>query len=30
MSFLDLKYFLRYKTCHVANPSRQHMEKIEK
>ena len=30
MSFLDLKYFLKYKTCHVASPKRQHIEKTEK
>jgi hypothetical protein len=30
ISFLDLKYLRRYKTCQVARPNRQHMEKIEK
>merc|ERR1712029_1306697 len=30
ISFFDLKYFLRYRTCQVAKPRRQHIEKIEK
>lgn len=30
MSFLALKYRLRYKTCHVAKPNKQHILNILK
>ena len=30
INFLDLKYFLRQSTCHVAKPNKQHIEKMEK
>lgn len=30
ISFFALKYLLKYNTCQVASPKRQHMENIEK
>jgi len=30
MSFFALKYLRKYKTCHVANPSKQHILKMLK